>query len=192
MNRISRIAVNWVLFIIVSLAVLAVPLYMIARAEGILTKGNVYLFKVVPRDPYDPFRGRYLNISVEQNYVAGKDKDFRQGKLCYAVLNKDKYGYAFLSDLLDAPPANGDYIRVRYRWYDDKRNLINLPFGKYFVNEKIAPVAEKVVADFIKDPKKACVLKVRVKGGEALVEGLLLDGKPVEEVVKAKMQKSSE
>ncbi|QSH42001.1 GDYXXLXY domain-containing protein [Lentisphaerota bacterium ZTH] len=191
MNRIERIAVNWVLFIIVSLAVLAVPLYMIFRAETVLSKGNLYLFKVEPRDPYDPFRGRYLDIRVQQNYVENCKKDFSPGEVCYAVIAKDAKGFAYFSELSTQPPAAGDYIRVKFRWKNKNKSLIELPFGRYFVNEKIAPEADKLLAGFFTDPKDCCVLKVKVKDGQALVSGLNLNGIPIEEVVKRKMTRDS-
>ena len=41
------------------------PLKMIIEREIIITKGQTFLFKIRPIDPYDAFRGRYVSINYE-------------------------------------------------------------------------------------------------------------------------------
>ena len=52
-------------FALMILAQLSFPLKMIIEREIILHKGETFLFKIEPIDPYDAFRGRYVWINYK-------------------------------------------------------------------------------------------------------------------------------
>ena len=46
---------------------LYVPAKMIFNKEAVLAQGKDYRFKTAPIDPYDPFRGKYIDLYYEAN-----------------------------------------------------------------------------------------------------------------------------
>ncbi|MCG8571283.1 MAG: GDYXXLXY domain-containing protein, partial [Spirochaetes bacterium] len=54
--------VKIIAFIILAIIQLAVPVNMIIQSEKALTLGDEFKIKVIPIDPYDIFRGRYLTL----------------------------------------------------------------------------------------------------------------------------------
>ncbi|MBK6341440.1 MAG: GDYXXLXY domain-containing protein [Flavobacteriales bacterium] len=61
------------LFLGIALAQLAVPAWMIAGRERVLSQGEVFKFKTAPIDPRDPFRGEYVRLDFEaESAVPGK------------------------------------------------------------------------------------------------------------------------
>jgi uncharacterized membrane-anchored protein len=173
-----------ILFFVVTIAMLAVPLYMILRAENIITKGNKYTFKAVPIDPYDVFRGRYVTINVEPRFVEQANSDFKSNERIYAVLGKNKEGFATFVRLQRHKPSEGDYILVQYQWRSGNKNYIQVPFTRYYMNEKLAPEAERMVRNSLdRKSKEQCTVKVRVFDGRAVIENVYIGEMPLREYV---------
>ena len=55
----------WALFGIVCFVQVGVIASQIISYERVLKEGEVFYFKVLPLDPYDPFRGRYVTLRFE-------------------------------------------------------------------------------------------------------------------------------
>ena len=56
---------SWIFFGLLCVAQLGVILFQIVNYERILKEGEVFYFKVLPLDPYDAFRGRYVSLRFE-------------------------------------------------------------------------------------------------------------------------------
>lgn len=54
-----------IVFGVLCLAQIGVVLFQIMSYEKILKEGESFYFKVLPLDPYDPFRGRYVTLRFE-------------------------------------------------------------------------------------------------------------------------------
>ncbi|MFA7230809.1 MAG: GDYXXLXY domain-containing protein [Victivallaceae bacterium] len=162
--------IKLVLFFIMALVMLAVPLYMIMRAENIFNKGNVFTFKAAPVDPYDPFRGRYVSIRVEPDYVQTAGQvDFKAGDELFATVKTGTDGMAFWADLNRTPPDEGDYVRVKFKYNTEGKSYIQPPFDRFYMNEKLAPEAEKTVR-----LNSNCTIKVRILNGKAVIENVYI------------------
>ncbi|MFA7173742.1 MAG: GDYXXLXY domain-containing protein [Kiritimatiellia bacterium] len=64
---------------------------------------------------------------------------------------------------------------------------VKLPFDRYYLDEKLAPRAERVYNETrLRDPKKrkAATLLVRVRKGRALIEMLEIDGVPIRDLAR--------
>jgi hypothetical protein len=84
-------------------------------------------------------------------------------------------------------PAKNEQTAIPY--------YLTLPFDRYYMNEKAAPEAEKAFQKATQrrldansnrippDPKKNYVI-VRLLDGDAVAESLVIDGKPVEELLR--------
>ena len=130
---------------------LCVPAYMVFRNYDTLRTGDSYKFIVRPYDPYDPFRGRYVELRPDE-----------QTGDTYALLGRDSRGFAVIF------PGSGDNRPPSSRAYAK-----NLKLNRYYMNEKMAPVAERIQRDLREDD--IIYLLVKVKGGHYVIEGLYIN-----------------
>jgi uncharacterized membrane-anchored protein len=190
---------NYILITVFAVMVLAqwyVPASMIIQHEKALQKGTVLKFRTQIYDPYDPFRGRYvqLNFEMTRNPIQVTDTEdttqtyHHEWKEAYVILAQDEKGFARAIGVSDQRPAQGIYMRTRVRRYGDGYN-IRLPFDRYFMNEKAAPKAERIYLDANRagqgegssDENYALV---RIYQGTAVIEALYVDGQPIEALLK--------
>ena len=58
---------NLILYILMVVILFVVPIYTIYLNTDTLEDGTEFLFKVRAYDPYDAFRGNYLDITFEED-----------------------------------------------------------------------------------------------------------------------------
>ena len=146
---------------------LLTPIYMIANKYDIINSGEEFLFRVNPVDPYDAFRGRYVSLSP-QSSVYGEHR--------YGIIAVDNGGYAYVDELADDKPNSGAYVKsINPKWF-------RLPISRYYMNDKLAPLAEKITRD--RTRKDEAYVSVRIKNGELVVTGLFIGGVAIEDIIK--------
>lgn len=184
----------WVLFAAFCLLQWALPLSLIQRAQATLEQGTAYRFRTAPVDPADPFRGRYVALDFEAAQIeAPAPTRFASGARLWAPIAVGADGYARLDVPSDRIPATGDRLAVRVQWQDEGRLRVALPFDRYYLDEHRAPEAERLYRERAappragdeEDPRRPAYAVVRVRGGDALIETLVIDGMPVHERLRA-------
>ena len=147
---------------------LLVPAYMIWNKYDIIRTGEEYIFSVSPVDPYDAFRGRYVSFWIDAEVN-------QKGK--YGILEVDDGGFAHIKNVTDIKPDGNAYLK------DKDDGYFNVPIDRYYMDEKIAPVAESLANEF--GDELAAYVTVRVKNGNCVVTGLYADGKRIEEIAES-------
>lgn len=178
-----------IIFSLAALAQWAVPLAQIRTHERTLAQGTLIKLKCAAPDPYDPLRGRFLAVSPEQRSApsAGGAK-LERGQHVYATLVTGADGLAKVSGLSLVPPASGEFIRVKAGWNDGENSYrMDWPFNRFYINEKLAPEADKWFAENIRSAQ-GIVAEVRVLDGRAVLEDLSLDGRPFREILKERVK----
>ena len=190
-----------VLFLVIAVAQLAVPAWMIVAHERVLREGEVFKFRTAPIDPRDPFRGEYVVLSFEASSGAwsnphpfpdaATDQSAWLEQTSYARLTvSDTSGYAVIAELLAEPPANGEYIRVEH-WgaMGGSVNSVELPFDRYYMEEGDGAKTEKMLApewnDGVVTQPLPAYAKVRVYSGEAVIEDLIVSDRSIHEWLNA-------
>ncbi len=175
-----------VIFIIVAVAQVAVPVAMILKREPILRTGRVYKFRTRPVDPYDAFRGRYVQLAFEQNHAPWRSHDKAQrGMELFAVVTTGTNGFAEIREVASEPPAQGDYVKVVTSWLGLGTNAgsvyFTLPFDRYYLEETKAPQAEKTYWEHNQrnQTNSDTFAVVRIKEGEAVLADLYVADKPI-------------
>jgi uncharacterized membrane-anchored protein len=178
------------LFLALCLAQLAIPLSMAYCYERTLREGAVYRFHTEPFDPVDAFRGRY--VAIRLRLVAPmelKTRDYRSR--VYATLGTDAQGFATVSALSDRPPSSGDWLEgtlggadVPPTWRSPAPlpllgTRIELPFDRYYMEESKAPEADRLWSEGLRDAEATA--RVRVRNGLGVIEGLDVNGVPIEQ-----------
>jgi uncharacterized membrane-anchored protein len=176
-------------FATLALIQIGVPLYMIARREATLRNGAQYKFRTAPVDPADPFRGRYVALRMEQQDVpVPKGSDYRRGERVYATLAPQPDGFTRIDGVSRSRPDGPAFIKTRVRypntWSTNSSVSLDLPFDRYYMNEKCAPEAEKAYWDNSRRTNQNAYVTVRVRNGSAVLEGLYIGDKTIEEFIR--------
>lgn len=174
------------LFVGVALAQIVTPLSMITKRESVLQAGEQFKFKVAPVDPYDAFRGRYVALRIMEDKVAtpsGHKLDF--GQRVFAHIAVDGQGFARFCAVSTVRPQGVSYIEATVSGYSrNKQVRLDLPFDRYYMEEKKAPLAERIYQRHARRGKEDAYLTVRVKDGFAVIEQLYVGGKRIEDAVR--------
>ena len=170
------------LFVALALIQIAVPVSTIVRREHALRYGRQFKFRTRPVDPYDAFRGRYIALGFEQDEVSvPPNSSLKRGQKVYALLATDKEGFTAADRITLTPPENVDYIKVKVQWLRRGKAGLDLPFGRYYMDEGAAPAAEHAYQTYMQQEARDAYVTVRVRGGLAVLEELYVAGKPIVE-----------
>lgn len=176
----NRNVLGWILFVICCAVQIAVPASMVLRHERTLDNGRTYQFRCAPIDPVDAFRGRFVALSFEQSRFEGPVSEaFDAGSTVYASIDEDADGFARIVALTESPPQDTDFIEVRIHHASSRSASLELPFDRYYMEESLAPEAERAYRD--RSASAEAWITVRVLDGHAVLEELYLDGLPVRE-----------
>jgi uncharacterized membrane-anchored protein len=181
------------LFLALCAVQLAIPLAMAYRYERTLREGTVYKFHTEPFDPVDAFRGRYVAIRLRL-VAPPKDHDNDYRTKVFAMLGVDAEGFAVARATSHQAPAAGDWLEgtVGNDLYDMARlesgegttgaamigTQIELPFDRYYMEEGKAPAADRIWGEGMQQAE--AVARVRVRNGLGAIEGLDINGVPIE------------
>lgn len=193
----------WPAFILMALAQLAIPARMIAQHEATIRQGAEYRFRTAPVDPYDPFRGRFVALGYQREAtgvplspaLAALDwPELERQDPLYLHLEPGPDGFARLTLLDLKPPATGDYLRLTRDdvSYDGTSEAgepgdaarITLPFDRYYMNERLAPEAERIYRERVTNRDSETWVTVRLRAGHPVPTGLFIDGQPIEDLVR--------
>lgn len=187
-------AIKTLAFVIAVMTVVAqlyVPTSMAKRYADILNTGESYRFKVVPRDPADPFKGRYVRLTFPID--TGKIRDLnskpdlirmlKRNDTAYAILEKATDNSAKIVDLQKSAPANGDYVKIKMSYHSQNNYRIKLPFNRYYAEENKAPKIEALIWQD-RQNEREFYADVRVKDGYGVIEELYVEGVPILDYLK--------
>ena len=179
--------------------------WLIWRYERIVSFGTEVRFACRAYDPYDPFRGRYLRTRVSEDclnlsfQVAETNRHEFYGRLFARLEPTGADGLWRVAEAAVEPGVEGLWVRpkgssVEYRldwsargkdenWDDFNKRVkesglkavMTFP-DQLFVNEKLAPEAEKALG---KATGKSAVAVYRVLDGEMVITDIEIDGKSV-------------
>lgn len=173
------------LFLSLAIIQLAAPLYMIWHWEDVLQNGRQYIWVTAPIDPYDALRGRYVDLRFkEMQGPIQEGAKLITGETAYAMIAEDEKGYAFISHITNLRPEGNSYVKIK-EFYVDNDHVVHfvLPFKRYYMQEDLAPEAEKAYRE---NAGKECVVSVRIKDGYGVLEELYIENKKIHEYLRGK------
>ena len=184
--------------------------WLVWRYERIVRNGTEVRLKCRAYDPYDPLRGRYLAMTVSEECTnilfKVKEEHIWQGmdEKAFAKLVKMPGGGLYRVDAIAREPMDdGLWVKPASLWirdalgYSDKRKdesddefkarrdkagfkaVMSFP-DQFFVNEKIAPEAEKL----LREKSDSAVAVYRAYDGRIVLTDIEIDGKPILSAVK--------
>ncbi len=169
---------------------LAVPASLIARHELVLQRGVAYRFRTQPVDPYDAMRGRYVALRFDQQRVPVEAAGgCERGDRAYAVLAVGTDGFARVEGLTRDRPRGRDYVSVDAGYASQGGVNVTFPFDRFYMNEKLAPEAERAYAERPRAGSTNSYAAVRVLGGTAVIEQVIVGGIPIGAAARARARK---
>lgn len=184
-------------FVVMAIAQWLIPVNMITHQNDVLNTGKLFKFKTAPVDPYDAFRGKYINLNFEQNFIKTKNyKKFNSKDEVYITLI-DSVGYAKINEISKAKPKNGHFIKTKVNYIENfdinnnknnPRIYVELPFNRFYMNEYDAQNAETVYAESSANEKYKTYALVAIKNGDAALKDVMINDVSIKEYVK-KMKK---
>lgn len=187
------------------LAQFAVFSAIIIRRELTLRYGEVCRFETAPVDPFDAFRGQYVQLDYKTFRDLRTDRSFNQNNWCYLTLATETNGYSIVSSVTTSKPAAGTFIKAKVRYsYQDYvskpkpgnehhteptgkwKLYLELPFSRYYMPEKLAPKAESAYREANRrsaQAEKQAAARVRIWRGMVVIEDIEINGKPIRECI---------
>ena len=181
-------------FAVASLAQWLVPLVGVWQHERIIARGVAVRFECGAPDPYDPFRGRFLTVRPAETMVLAPegmpnraDGADRVMVPVWATLVADEHGLSRIKSLSLEPVSGPTVIRLGARLSVEtdgaKMVMISWPLDRFYLNERLAPDADRLVAERLGRGKPP-VAEIRLLDGQAVLTDILLDGVSIRETVK--------
>jgi uncharacterized membrane-anchored protein len=190
MKKLQNILV--VLFIIMVIAQLAIPASIVIRGESVVAKGKEFKFKVMPIDPSDPFRGKYVSLRFQaEEFLIYDSISFKDYEDIYVIVSTDYKGYAQIADITTQKPDQGDYIKATMRHFYTSNTdglvttkvYIKYPFNRYYMEETKAEKAENLYFKMLGDSTKTTYAVVWVKDGVAVLEDVMINGQSLKNLL---------
>lgn len=174
------------LFLCVSFVQIITPFSMIIKRESVLKSGGQFKFKTAPVDPYDAFRGRYVALRLEENYVpAVKETKLNRGQTVYALIAVDSQGFAGFTAASAARPSDKPYIQTKVLHVSGDKVYLDLPIDRYYMEETAAPAAERMYQKHAQAPSaQDAYVVVRIKDGFAVIESLYVGAQTIEDALR--------
>ncbi len=182
-----------IVFVIMLVLQWAVPAGMIWQKIEVLYNGKIFHFRTRPVDPSHPFKGRYIILNYEAGTYATTHLDSTLSgyeQEIYVLLTKDKYGFAEVQQLAKSKPQNtADFVKASIAYIDRKENdsaivEIDFPFSEFYMDEFKAPKAETAYRESTIDSTQKTYAVVSVLNGDAVVKDVMINNKPIRQVVK--------
>ena len=173
MNKLTQKQI--LLFSLTLIILFCIPIYTIVASANTLKDGTEFLFKVMAFDPYDMFRGNYLNIRFEEKEVRGApnmSSNSSSRDNYYVTIETNPDGFAYFSKISKTKPVGtSNYFKTTAYYYNyDGIYTIDTP-TRYYMNEKKSLNAEQIYRDNIRNT----YVKVRVKDGKMVIVGVYVD-----------------
>lgn len=171
-------------------AQLLVPSGMAKRYEDILQTGQRTLFRVEPRDPTDPFKGRYvvLTFPIETGLTQDLENPevintLGRKEAIYALIDEDSDGFARIKGIQKQVPQGQKFVKVTNDYSYQEKYHIELPFDRYYAEESKAPKIESLLWTGPRDENREFYADVRLKNGDGVIAELFVDGTPILEYI---------
>lgn len=171
----------FVAFVVVALVQLSVPAKMIFDQEEILSSGKEFKFKSAPFDPEDPFRGKYIDLSFQENsFPIQNADDWNSNDEIYVQLTTDSNGYAVVKNVSkNLPEGNMDYVKAKVDYVANlkdypKKIFIDYPFNRFYLEEFKAPKVDSIYRKALRDTTQDTYALIKIKEGKSVIEDVMV------------------
>ena len=180
-------------FIIAVIIQLGVIAFMLLRSSSIKREAEktnrIASFKCEMRDPYNPFKGRYVELTLAETSKSFSELDIqsrevdeitRPTPIVFCLLKKDSGGTFRISGLrAEEPDSDTLFVRARMKWHYGDSVSLYFPFNEYYMQENYAREVDSLGAAFYQleprievyiDSHGNCIQKALYVNGNQTIE----------------------
>jgi uncharacterized membrane-anchored protein len=177
-----------ILFIVMCVAQWAVPGKMVFDSERIIANGKLFKFKTAPIDPADPFRGRYITLNFQENFIPFRDSlEWQRGQEIYVTFKLNDEGFAVSDDAYHTPPDSPTYLKTTVDYVNHYQGnyeaWYKLPFDRFYLEESKAPQAEERYRQAQRDSAQVAYALVSVGAGQAVLQDVIVNDRSVTDII---------
>jgi uncharacterized membrane-anchored protein len=169
------------IFLLVAFLQLLVPANMIFQKNKTVVTGTLYKFKVKPVDPADPFVGRYVDLSFDQDTFVIKDSKFyADQQTIYVEIAQGIDSFAIIKNISLSPFKDTEhFITAKVAYIQENRVHIEYPFTRFYMEESKAPEAETKVNIMLRDSTYLGYAEIFVYKGDAVVQDVKINNRTI-------------
>ncbi|MFV0320797.1 MAG: GDYXXLXY domain-containing protein [Alphaproteobacteria bacterium] len=150
--------------------------------ENLAKNGTVYKFALMPVDPYDAFRGRYLSLRFK-DIAKPNESQTSYNETIYVELTADENGFAKIISVGKAPDAmkSQNYVRAT-----DRYSSVVWPFTRFYLQDEYARLTDQYLNEIINSHQVYAT--IAVKNGAGRILDIYVDDIPIIEFLKTNYQ----
>lgn len=167
-------AIGWAVLAAAAAAQWAVVGTVVVTRETVERTGEIVRFAMAIFDPADAFRGRYLALNVPFEIAPAPPGSWKPGESVWVSLERDDRGVARPTGLSRTAPSSDLALKGEIHDADDERILLRSLFQRFYMNERQAPRAKKLLG---RRGATNAVLVARVRKGLAVPVDIELEGR---------------
>jgi uncharacterized membrane-anchored protein len=174
----------FILFGAMCIAQWVVPGMMMYNSETVIADGKEFKFKTEPIDPSDPFRGKYITLEFEADFILLEDSvTFRPGQKIFVTFADDAAGYAKPVEISETEPDAEYYLQTTVAYVTNFRSnhrvQFELPFDRFYLEESKAQRAEDLYREAQRDTVQVAYAVVSLGSGQAVIKDVVINGQPI-------------
>lgn len=174
----------FILFGVMCIAQWVVPGMMIYDSEKVIAGGKMFKFKTEPIDPSDPFRGKYITLQFEADYMLFEDSiTLKAGQKIFVTFDEDSLGYAMPVGIYETEPETEYYLKTKIDYVTNYRTnhriQFDLPFDRFYLEETKASRAEELYREAQRDTTQIAYALVSIGLGQAVIKDVVINDQPI-------------
>jgi len=180
MNKKTQI---W-LYIAATVVQLIVICSLIFINNNISQNGAELKIKIMPIDPYDAFRGKYIILNVNNVVKKQKNGEIEEKTKLYITFKSIEGGFSELDLAYLTKPKDKLYIEAVAEESSSLSNptiKIRTPFERFYIEERYSEAAERVYRE--NTGEKEVYIKVKVLNGKSVIKDLYVNNIPIKEFI---------
>ena len=176
-------SIKKIVFAVYALGLLAFPLITVWNQQSTFEQGSIYKFKCAPVDPNDIFRGKYVQLAFENTSIDQSNIQIDTDEPVYGLIERDQYGYAFVSAIANAPFENQPFLKLQNVRTNGDLIRFEYPFDRLYMNEKKAPKAEELFRDRLQNDVDKVYARVYISEGRYLLDDVFVNDMTLKELI---------
>ena len=161
-----------------------VPGMMMYNSETVISDGKEFRFKTEPVDPSDPFRGKYITLQFEADFMLMEDSvTLRPGQKIFVTFADDSAGYAKPVEIYETEPDTEYYLQTTVDYVTNFRSnhrvQFGLPFNRFYLEESKAQRAEDLYREAQRDTARVAYAIVSIGSGQAVIKDVVINDQPI-------------
>ena len=174
----------FLLFGAMCIAQWVVPGMMMYNSETVIADGKVFKFKTEPIDPSDPFRGKFITLQFEADFMLFEDSvTLRPGQKIFVTFDDDPSGYAMPAGIYETEPDTEYYLQTTVDYVTNFRSnhrvQFELPFDRFYLEESKAQRAEDLYREAQRDTTQVAYALVSIGLGQAVIKDVVINDQPI-------------